>query len=76
VRAGDWKAVRKNLHPEGRTARSGRIQTELYDLRNDPAEASDLAAKHPEVVAKLERIMREQHTKSDLFPMKALDNVN
>jgi arylsulfatase A len=73
VRVGDWKAVLRNLHPE-RRAKEGSIHTELYDLKNDPAETADVSAQHPEVVAKLEEIMRQQHTRSELFPMRALDD--
>jgi arylsulfatase A len=74
VRVGDWKALRKNLHPQGQ-GRPGPIRTELYDLKNDSAEATDVSAKHPEIVAKLEMIMREEHTKSEIFPMRALDEA-
>lgn len=42
VRAGDWKLVRNGKQPD-----------ELYDLAKDIAEAKDLAASRPEVVARL-----------------------
>jgi arylsulfatase A len=67
ARVGDWKAVRRNLHPTGRAAKPPAIQTELFNLATDPGEATDVAAQQ------LERIMREQHTKSALFPIPALD---
>lgn len=44
VRSGGWK-----LH----VARHGESVTELYDLLADPAEAHDVHAEHPEVVARL-----------------------
>jgi len=72
VRVGDWKAVRQNLHLGPRLKQLPPV-TELYDLAKDPAETNNLAAAHPEVVARLEQIMREQHVKSPLFPMRALD---
>jgi arylsulfatase A-like enzyme len=50
VRAGKWKAIRIPML-------SGK--TQLYDLNQDLAEAHDVAAEHPEVVAKMERIMAE-----------------
>lgn len=46
VRDERWK-----LH----VARDGQAVQELYDLRDDPAETGDVAAAHPEVVARLER---------------------
>lgn len=66
VRAGDWKAVRQALA-------KGKILTELYDLKGDIEEKNDLAAKHPDIVAKLEKIMKEQHTPSADFPLQTID---
>jgi len=73
VRVGDWKAIRRNLNPglKAKDKRPGEI--ELYDLAADPNEKTDVAGKNPEVVAKLRAIMEKQHVKSDLFPMRALD---
>lgn len=68
VRAGDWKAVRTNLSRGGK-----RIETQLYNLAADVGEQNNVAAEHPEIVARLEKIMRQEHTPSDLFPIKALD---
>lgn len=52
VRRGDWKAVRKPVTEQG----DGPI--ELYDLKQDVAEANDVAARHPERVAEFDRLMR------------------
>ncbi len=73
VRVGDWKAVRQGLLPAGKKAALPVLKTELYNLKADPQETTDVAAKHPEVVAKLEKIMREQHTPSAEFPFPILD---
>ena len=67
VRVGDWKAVRQNL------ARQDRPETELYNLADDPGEKNNVAAKHPQVLAKLEAIMQREHTPSEIFPIRALD---
>ncbi len=74
VRVGDWKAVRQGLLPAGKKAVPV-VKTELYDLKADPTESTDVAAKHPEVVAKLEKLMKEQHTPSADFPFPVLDGV-
>jgi arylsulfatase len=66
VRAGDWKAVRQNL------AR-GAIKTELYDLAKDPNETTDVAAHNPDVLKRLEAVLREQHTLSADFPLQGVD---
>jgi arylsulfatase len=67
LRMGAWKAVRQNLS-------QGRAVTELYDLANDPGEQRDLAATHPELVKRIEAVMAANHTNSERFPIKALDN--
>lgn len=73
VRVGDWKAIRVNLNPGAKAKNQTAGAVELYDLAKDPAETTNLAAQHPEIVERLVQIMREQHAKSDLFPIRALD---
>ncbi|MCX6898285.1 MAG: arylsulfatase [Verrucomicrobia bacterium] len=78
VRVGDWKAIRQNMLPRGRGKAKGKkaqpnMRIQLYNLKDDVAETKDVAAQHPDVVAKLEKIMREQHTPSSVFPFPALD---
>ena len=51
VRMADWKGFKKN--PQA--------ALELYDLSRDVSEENDVAAKHPEVVAKIEAIMASAH---------------
>jgi len=46
---------------------------ELYNLADDIGEKRDVAGEHPEIIARMERVMREARTPSDLFPMKAID---
>ena len=62
VRTGDWKAVR--LGP-GRPL-------ELYDIKNDIGEAHDVAAEHPEVVARIEGYLRSARIDSPAFPVRPL----
>jgi arylsulfatase A-like enzyme len=72
VRVGDWKAVRQRLNP-GPKVKLNPGPVELYDLAKDTRETTDVAAQNPDVVAKLSRLLREQHVKSDIFPIRALD---
>ena len=66
------RVIRLNLHPpKKKPLAPGAIQ--LYDLEKDPAETTDVAAQHPDIVEKLGAMMKEQHVKSDIFPMRALD---
>jgi len=60
VRMGPWKAVR----PWGGPIR-------LYDLRADLGESHDVAAAHPEVVAKIEAYLKTARTESSHWPMTA-----
>ena len=63
VRMGNWKGVRQQLikQPDG--------PIELYDIKNDPAESIDLSAKHPEIVAQIDRIMKSAHVEHPDFPL-------
>ncbi len=67
VRMGDWKAVGQNL------ARQPGALFELYNLADDVGESKDVAARHPDLVEKAGRIVREQRVPSKEFPFKALD---
>ena len=49
---------------KGGDARPASMHVELYNLKSDPHETTDVAAQHPEIVAKIEKVMREQHTPS------------
>jgi arylsulfatase A-like enzyme len=69
VRVGDWKLVR--LHLLNTPKKPAAPTTELYNLGTDPAETTDVAAEHPDIVAKLEKILAEQHAPSKEFPYKA-----
>lgn len=48
---------------------------ELYDLATDLSEQDDVAADHPEIVARLAKLLQSQHVKSDIFPIAGLDGA-
>jgi arylsulfatase A-like enzyme len=73
VRADDWKAVRQRLNP-GPNAKLDPGPVELYNLKSDPAETTDVAAKYPDVLARMSKLLTEQHVRSEVFPMRALDD--
>jgi len=73
VRVGDWKLVRQHLNPPAKAKNPPAPTTELYNLATDPSETKDVAAEHPDIVAKLSALAKEQHTNSQLFPNKELD---
>ncbi|MCA9060746.1 MAG: sulfatase-like hydrolase/transferase, partial [Planctomycetaceae bacterium] len=68
IRVGRWKAVRQNM-------RQGNLTVELYDLVADIGEQHNVAADHPDVVARLTTMMQQQHVPSELFPLPAVDTV-
>ncbi len=68
VRIGDWKGLRRNLH-------LGNTKVELYNLAVDVGEKNDVAAQNPKIVEKVYKIMREQHQKSEIFPIKVLEKL-
>lgn len=66
VRVGDWKAVRQQLA-------KGNLNVELYNIAKDIGETTNLAAQHPDIVARLTKVMEQQHTPSKVFPLQAID---
>lgn len=70
VRMGDWKAVRQEMLRRGNP---DPLRIQLYHLRDDLGESRDLAAEHPDVVARMGEIIQAAHTPSDLFPMRPID---
>ncbi len=75
VRAGDWKAVRQKLNPPAKAKNPPAPTFELFDLAKDPRETTDLAAQNPAIAEKLSTLLREQHTRSPIWPIPALDGA-
>jgi arylsulfatase len=67
---GRWKGIRQRML---RKNNKNPLKIELYNLKTDISEQSDVAAKHPEVVAQLRKLMTEQHVPSKDFPFKPID---
>ncbi|HLR90576.1 MAG TPA: arylsulfatase [Balneolaceae bacterium] len=63
VRKGDWKAVRLNVRENPDSP------LELYHLAEDPGETTNVAEEHPEIVREMERLIREAHLPSEVFPL-------
>lgn len=56
VRLGDYKGVRMNV------IKNPDAPIELYKVTEDLGEQQDVAADHPQLVARIEKIMKEAHT--------------
>jgi len=63
VRIGDFKGVRLNVakKPDG--------PIELYNLKKDVGETNNIAAQHPDIVAKIAKIMKTARTPSQHWKM-------
>jgi arylsulfatase A-like enzyme len=60
VRMGDWKAVRQRIA-------SGNPTFELYNLKDDIGETTNLAVEKPEIAERLRAIMDSARTESEMF---------
>lgn len=58
VRFGRWKTIRLPAKA-----------IELYDLATDPGETTDMAANHPEIVARSQEYLSKARTESDFWPL-------
>ncbi|MBM3862031.1 MAG: arylsulfatase [Verrucomicrobia bacterium] len=63
VRLGDWKAVRNGPL----------VPIELYNLKTDPGEQNDVAANHPDIITRMEAIMKSARTDSVDWPLRVVD---
>jgi len=61
VRWGDWKGVRNGLGSE----------IEVYNLNEDMSESTDVAKQYPEVVSRIEQIIRDAYVESPDYPIRA-----
>ena len=67
----DWKGIRPRILRKNNQP----LKIELYNLREDPSESEDIAAKHPEIVAEIRAIMLREHVPSQQFPIAPLDKL-
>ncbi len=67
VRMGDWKGV---LY---KSDKSTLKDLELYNLATDEKETNNVAKANPEIVAKLQQIIKSAHVDSKIFPINIKD---
>ncbi|CAM9951457.1 unnamed protein product, partial [Chrysoparadoxa australica] len=60
---GEWKAVRNNVF------KNPTAPIELYNLNYDLAENSNIALDNPEIVAKMQTLMKEAHVTDPEWPL-------
>lgn len=71
-----WKGIRRDLVPRGkRNAADIPVKTELYDLHADLSESKDVAADHPEIVARIEALLQSERVPAEVFAILVLDDT-
>jgi arylsulfatase A-like enzyme len=64
IRQGQWKWIEgipaKGIDPPRLKAHAPEFRSQLYNLHEDPLEAKDVSAEHPEVVKQMEALLRKQ----------------
>jgi len=63
LRLGRWKGVRRNI-------KKGNNRLELYDLKVDPAESNDVSEQNPDIVNKIDGLLKIERSESELFPLR------
>ena len=60
IRMGEWKGVRVNLK------KNPKAPWQIYNLKNDEGETTDLAKDHPELIKTFNAIVKKEHQNSHL----------
>ncbi len=68
IRMENWKAVKLNVDKDSLTT------TELYNLSTDVGESNNVAAENPDIIKRVEEIIKEAHIPSDVFPFLSETN--
>ena len=69
IRINKWKGIKKGLI-------KGQSKLKIYNLSLDLKELNDVASEFPEIVVKMENMMKGAHKtpKMDIFKIPALEN--
>lgn len=68
VRLGPWKGVKTGMKAAPRAA------WQLFDLLADPAESTDAAAGHPEVLARMDAVVTREHRRAHIQEWEFIDS--
>jgi arylsulfatase A len=67
IRFEKFKAVKSNVKKDKNAA------WELYDMESDEKETTDVASKHPEIISKLDAIVKKEHYQATLKEWEFID---
>lgn len=65
IRMGDWKVLRRDLKKPKK-----KPTLELYNLKTDPQESTNVADEHPEIIQQAARIFESQHEEPEIDRFK------
>jgi arylsulfatase A len=68
LRMDQWKGVRQEVLKDLNSP------IELYDLKKDPGEKTNLAKKFPEIIKSMRIVIEQQHVENDDFPLTKKKN--
>lgn len=68
VRKGDWKGVKQDLK------KNPKAIWQLFNLKDDPKEQIDLAAKHPNILKELDQIVQREHQPTHFLEWEIINN--
>lgn len=68
-----WKGIRRDLLKKGNP---NPLEIQLFDLTADVSESRNVAAGNPEVLAKIEGLMKSERVPSETFPIPVLDALH
>ena len=67
IRMGKWKGVKTGLK------KNPHAPWQLYDLNTDPAETSDIAALHPDILKQFDTIVKKEHQDAHIREWEFID---
>jgi arylsulfatase A-like enzyme len=67
VRMGDWRGVRVDVR------KNREAPWQIYNLKSDVGETTDLAAQHPELVSRFEAIQKKEHWHAPIQEWEFID---
>jgi arylsulfatase A-like enzyme len=67
IRNGDWKGVRTNVRKDPKAP------WQVFDLRNDRNETTDVAGKHPDLVKQFDAVQKNEHQHSHIREWEFID---
>ena len=67
VRLGDWKGVKRNMRADPHA------RWEIYDLKKDPAETTDLSDQYPDLIRRMNAVVQREHQHPQIKEWEFID---